>query len=198
MTTNKKSRWSLLFAACRMWRSRGRALAAARSSGSGIAAGQWTSRFLVPCLIVCTVLLGGCSSGPAWVNHAFGFDVGIDSPGYEVLAYRYGQGKFHTTSSDNAIRRFGRSHQATGINGSMPLGDNLYVKWRNRVTDEVFEKSIELKPLLPKEMTRQRIHFVVAEAVLFVYLIDPAPRPADWPVVGPRKFQFEKVRQIHP
>ncbi len=80
----------------------------------------------------------------------------------------------------------------------MPLGDSLYVKWRNKATEQVFEKTVDLKPLLPRDMTNQRIHFVVAEGELFVYLIDPVPRPKDWPIVGPSKFQYEKVRQIHP
>ncbi len=144
------------------------------------------------------MLLGGCASRPALVNHAFAFNAGTDSPGYEILAYRYGQGKFHTTSSDSAIRQFGRSHQATGINGPMPLGDSMYVKWRNKTTEQVFEKSFRLKPLLPKDMTRKEIYFVVAEEDLFVYLVDPVPRPKEWPIVGPKKFQYEKVHQIHP
>ena len=143
-------------------------------------------------------MLTACASGPELVNHAFGFDAVTESPNYEVMAYRYGQGVFHTTSSNSAIRQFGRSPQATGINGPMPLGDSLYVKWRNKTTEQVFEKTVDLKPLLPRDMTHQRIHFVVAEGEVFVYLIDPIPRPKDWPVVGPSKFQYEKVRQIHP
>ena len=80
----------------------------------------------------------------------------------------------------------------------MPLGDTLYVKWRTRSTNEVFEDLVNLKPLLPADMNRQRIYFVVQGKQLFVYRIEPIPRPADWPVVGPRKFQYEKAHQIYP
>lgn len=149
-------------------------------------------------LSLCLAVLSACASGPEVVDHAFGFSTGTDSPNYEVIAYRYGKGTFHTTSSDSAVRQFGKSPQGTGINGPMPLGDSLYVKWRNKITDQVFEKTVDLKPLLPRDMTRQRIHFVVAENELFIYLIDPVPRPKDWPAVGPSKFQYEKIRQIHP
>ena len=53
--------------------------------------------------------LGACAIGPKLVNHAFGFNVEQDSPGHEVLAYRYGAGVVPTTSSDTSIRQFGRS-----------------------------------------------------------------------------------------
>ena len=80
----------------------------------------------------------------------------------------------------------------------MPLGENLYVKWRNKATGQMFEKTVDLKPLLPRAMTRQEIYFVVAEGDVYVFLVDPVPRPKDWPIVGPSKFQYEKVHQIHP
>ncbi len=162
------------------------------------AAARWFGHFAVLCLITFAMLLGGCVSGPALVNHAFAFNAPTDSPGYEILAYRYGDGRGVARSSDVPIRQFGRSNQWTGINGPMPLGDNLYVKWRNKSTDQIFEKTIDLRPLLPKGMTRKEVYFVVAEGDVFVYLVDPLPRPKDWPVVGPKKFQYEKVRQIHP
>jgi hypothetical protein len=155
-------------------------------------------RFAIKCLLTCSVLLAACANTPAVVDHAFSFDVIVDSPGYEVISYRYGEGRFHTTSSDSAIRQFGRSHQATGINGPMPLGDSLYVKWRKNSTGQTYEKTIDLKSRLPTHMTNQRIHFVVSEGEIYVYLIDPLPRPPDWPSAGPKKFQYEKVRQIHP
>ena len=81
----------------------------------------------------------------------------------------------------------------------MPLGDALYVKWRNKTTDQVFEKSFSLKPLLPKDMTRKEIYFVVSEGEVFVYLKDftRSAKPSD-PVVGPLKVQLFVTRQIHP
>ena len=70
----------------------------------------------------------------------------------------------------------------------MPLGETLYVKWRNKNTNEVFEDTVNFKPLLPADMNRQRIYFVVQGGQRFIYWIEPLPRPAEWPVVGPRKF----------
>jgi hypothetical protein len=155
-------------------------------------------RLLLACCMLGALFSGACASGPAVVDHAFGFDARVDSPGIEILNFRYGASGMPGTSGDVGIRQFGRSPQVTGINGPMPLGDTLTVKWRIKATGQEFEDTVNLKPRLPSDMANQRIHFSVKESQLFVYVIDPVPRPADWPVVGPRKFQYEKVRQIYP
>lgn len=144
-------------------------------------------------------MLSACAGGTELVDHAFSFNVDQDSQNYEVLAYRYGNGLMNATSSDSSIKQFGKSRQGTNVNGPMPLGDSLYVKWRNKTTDQVFEKTVELKPLLPKDMTRQRIHFVVAEGELYVYLKDlnRYANPSD-PIVGPFKVQLFVTHQIYP
>ncbi|MDO9437981.1 hypothetical protein [Hydrogenophaga sp.] len=149
-------------------------------------------------LMLFALMISGCATGPKVVSHAFGFNTPQDSPQYEVLAYKYGDGKVVTTSSDSAIRQFGVSKQGTNVSGPMPLGDALTVKWRDKTSDKTYEDKVDLRPLLPRDMTKQRIHFVVDGAQLFVYLIDPVPRPKDWPVVGPKKFRNEKSRQIYP
>ena len=136
-------------------------------------------------------------TGPKLIDHTFGFDARVDSRDVDILAFKYGVGGTPQTQApfwkDEKDPR-----QGTNTNGPMPLGDTLYVKWRTRSTNEVFEDLVNLKPLLPADMNRQRIYFVVQGKQLFVYRIEPIPRPADWPVVGPRKFQYEKAHQIYP
>lgn len=149
-------------------------------------------------LLGLTAVLSACAMGPRYVFHAFGFDAVNESKGFEVLAYSYSRDGRAIVSSNTAIRQFGKAHQGTGINGSMPLGDTLYVKWRQKPDGPAYEDTVDLRPLLPRDMHRHDIHFMVDGPQLYVYLIDPAPRPADWPVVGPRKFQNEKIRQIYP
>lgn len=146
-------------------------------------------------LIICLALLfTGCASGPKVVDHAFGFDARVDSPNMLVLDFRYGE----FAQNRNMFRGELPTPQNTNNNGPMPLGDTLYVKWRNKLTAQEFEDTVNLKPLLPLSMERKRIYFVVQGPQLYIYLIDPVPRPADWPQIGPRKFQYEKVRQIYP
>jgi len=149
-------------------------------------------------LLGMVIALGACATSPRYVFHAFGFDAVNESKGFEVLAYSYSREGRAIVSSDTAIRQFGKAHQGTGINGPMPVGDTLYVKWRQKSDGQVYEDKVDLRPLLPRGMHLHEIHFVVDGSQLYVYLIDSAPRPPDWPVVGPRKFQHEKISQIYP
>ncbi len=152
-------------------------------------------------LLLFAVFLTACAAqqptGPTLVNHSFGFDARMDSKDIEVLAYRYGIGNTPQTREpfwrDQVV-----SSQFTNTNGVMPLGDTQFVKWRTRSTGEVFEDLVNLKALLPADMNNQRIYFVVQEKRLFIYRIEQVPRPQDWPIVGPRKFQYEKAHQIYP
>ncbi len=133
------------------------------------------------------------------MNHAFGFNAQKDSPRYEVLAYKYGDGEAEGTSSDVSIGQLGSNKQGTNANGSMPLGDKLYVKWREKATGQTYEDMVELRPLLPQDMTSQRIHFVVDGPQLYVYLKDMKryPDPED-PISGPYEPQIYLTRQIYP
>ena len=64
--------------------------------------GRWLYGAL---LLFIAVALSACAAGPKLLNHAFGFDARIDSPRFEVLAYRYADGDVVARSSDSAIRR---------------------------------------------------------------------------------------------
>jgi hypothetical protein len=158
-------------------------------------------KFLKRFLLLLAVLLVACAAqqpvGPRLVDHAFSFDARVDSKDTEILAFKYGMGGTPQTQAP-FWKDEKNARQGTNINGVMPLGDTLYVKWRNQSSNEIFEDLVNLKPLLPSDMSRQRIHFVVQGAQLFVYQIEPVPRPPDWPIIGPRKFQYEKVNQIYP
>ncbi|WP_144289936.1 hypothetical protein [Ideonella sp. A 288] len=149
--------------------------------------------------IAAALAMPGCALGPRMVDHAFGFDALADSPQVEILHYRYGSTNAAFVSADTAIRQFGKSMQATNINGPIPLGDTLYVKWRLKATGQTFEETVDLKSVLPREMERQRVYFVVQADHLFVYLTDlTKPRPDSAPIVGPFRVQSYVTRQIHP
>jgi hypothetical protein len=159
------------------------------------------NRFLKISVLLLAVLLSACAiqqpGQPKIVDHAFGFDARVDSKDTEILAFKYGIGG--TPQTQAPYWKDENNHrQSTNTNGPIPLGETLYVKWRIKSTNEVFEDLVDLKTLLPADMHRQRIYFVVQGRQLFVYRIEPEPRPSDWPIVGPRKFQYEKTHQIYP
>lgn len=153
--------------------------------------GQWL-RFsgrgtLVACMFA---TLTACASG--LVNHAFSFDVIADSPGIQVLDYRYGDSSISATRADTS-RPWPNGYGGTNVNGDMLRGDTLYVKWRIKSSGKVYEDTVDLKSLLPRDISKHRIHFIVKGDQLFVYLITPERRPPEMPPNGPREYQYLKV-----
>lgn len=158
---------------------------------------SFTRRAWIALWLAGALAMPGCALGPRMVDHAFGFDARMDSPGVEILAFRYGAGDYLATHGE-VTAQYGLPRQGANINGPMRLGDTLHVRWRLKATGQQFEETVDLKAVLQREMKRQHIRFVAQDWTLFVYLIDPVPRPADWPVIGPRKYQYEQVTKIHP
>ncbi|MGH8847465.1 MAG: hypothetical protein ACREXQ_09545, partial [Polaromonas sp.] len=102
-------------------------------------------------------LLAACStpqvlSGRAY--HSFEFDASRESGGIEVLFYRYGSANEHGLRTTQADAREGTSRQGIGITGDLPVGDELYVKWRDKATGTVYEDTVDLKSRLPFSMDR--------------------------------------------
>ena len=167
-----------------------------------------------PALLALTVLITGCATptgaafngeetvsagGPVLIDHAFGFDARVDSPNVLILNYRYGTSKMPFTSGDSDIKEFGKSAQAGSIDGGMPIGDTLYVKWQLKETGEVLEDTVDLKPLLPRSMHRKRIYFAAQGKQLHVFLTDlTTPKPSGTPIVGPFRVQPHLTVQIYP
>jgi len=117
--------------------------------------------------------LSACASEPRQVDHAFEFNASSDSPGVEVLNYRYGNSNLPGTRIPPALLREGGISGGTGINGPMPRGDSLYVKWRIKATGVVYEDTVDLKNRLPEYITRHRVYFIIKGPQLYVYLISP-------------------------
>lgn len=129
-------------------------------------------RILVAASVV--ILLAACASGPRVANHSFEFDARWDSPGIEILDYRYG------TSNIPGVRGCPKqyspcptSRQSAGTSGEMVVGDELYVKWRIKSTGEVYEDLVDLRSRLPENMQNQSIRFIVSGPQLFVFVISP-------------------------
>ncbi len=152
------------------------------------------------------LILAGCSShqftakavaSPALVNHSFSFDAPNDSRDQEILAFQYGLGTTPQTKNpfwpdQRDVRQF------TNVSAFMPVGDSLYVRWVSKATGRIYEDLVDLRALLLGSMENRRLHFVVSEGQLLVFLIYPDPRPLGWPERGPRKYRLQKIDQIYP
>jgi len=119
---------------------------------------------------------------PKLVWHEFSFDGWYDNKWAEkvdLLAYSYGDQ--YRMVRDEVKPPKERLGQSAGVNGPMPVGEFLYVKWRIKTTGEVLEDRVDLRPLLPKDMTDYVLTFVPDERQLYVYLVTPTARKATWP-----------------
>jgi hypothetical protein len=153
------------------------------------------------------VLLTGCASGPKLVPHAFSFnglnDQWADS--VDLLAYAYGDG-YHMVREDldqpSSSLYAGKTSlpPGTGVNGPMPVGEFLLVKWRVKTTGEVVEERVDLRDRLPRDMTDHELTFVIDGRQLYLYLVTPVTqRP--WGKAATHKTwksAFGHTREIYP
>lgn len=150
--------------------------------------------YAAPFLLVFALI--GCaasSAGARLIDHGFAFDARLDSPDVTVLNYSYSA----RAAPEWALKE-GRSPQFDNANLAMPVGWEIYVKWRINDTGEVLEQTVDLRNRLPGDMTNHKIYFVIKQRELFVYVITPELRKSDHPIVGPNMFRYYKVMQIHP
>jgi hypothetical protein len=143
--------------------------------------------------LLCTWTVVGCALPPKIEAHGFYYDALNESKDVEILEYKYGDSwiKGPTRGSETNVR--------TNIVGYIPVGDYLYVKWKIKANGEVLEKKVDLRAILPENMERQIVRFVVKEKILYIFLEHLGNlRPADSPIVGPFTFQFYVTRQIYP
>lgn len=141
-------------------------------------------------LFLVLTLLAGCAVGV--VRHGFSFDAS-EEPGIELLDYRYGDSRQPSARADRTQLRDGKVRQAASMAGDILRPDSLYVRWRVQSTGIVYEDTVDLARLLPRDITDHRIHFTVKGEQLFVYLATPQPRALNEPAIGPRRFQYQKV-----
>ena len=149
-------------------------------------------------LTLCAALLlalaqVGCATGytGSVVSHGFEFNAWRDSPDIEIIAYRYGSpvdtigGRIVRTAQDT---KDGKEHQSTTIvSAAMPVGKELYVKWRIKATGQVLEETANLEAAWKRSMERWVLYFWVNQDKLQVYVMSQDQR--DY-------FTFEQGQQI--
>jgi hypothetical protein len=127
------------------------------------------------------------------VDHSFEFNVDTDSPGIELLDYEYSTRK---PTRDQLLGEGGNSvKQTLGTTGFFPRGDFVNMKWRIRVTGDVFEDRVDLRQWLPTEIRGQRIYCVIDRKQLYVLLM-----PLDYfrEKVTTEELEFAKAQATTP
>lgn len=155
------------------------------------------------CLFVSIVLLNlsACATGATMDKnafHSFSFDTRHDSPDIEVIDYQYGSSRETATRPERERVAMGQTFPYGGTNGFIPRGEFLYVKWRVKGSEQVFEDKVDLASRLPADIEGLRIHFVIMGSQLYVYLIWPIGK-GPYLVKGPVKYyELQKQVQIYP
>jgi len=144
------------------------------------------------------IIVASCASEPQIVDHSFGFDALVDSPGIRILDYRYGDSNAAGARNPDFLVKEGRSLQRISVSGPMKRGDSLYVKWQILADGSVHQDTVDLSKRLPSDLTDWKVYFVVNGPQLYVYLVSRAPRPGDFPPNGPRTYRDRKVLTVYP
>lgn len=143
---------------------------------------------------------------PRWAFHGLSYNQAADMPQVEILDCLYGNGLgAHTQREIDEGRA--RRGECGNIFGSGPIGDFLYVRWRDKATSQEYEDRVDLKSRLPssKEMHGQTIYFLIDDNQLYVYLIPDR----DWDTKrnhlppgksanGPDGYDFLDVKTLYP
>ena len=144
-------------------------------------------------------VLAGCATGPKLVPHAFNFNGWSDGWAQSAVLLEYSYG-------DQYPMVRGRSTDGSsigvqwGVNGPMPVGEFLYVKWRLKATNEVLEQRVDLSERLPRDMTDHELTFVIDERQLYVYVVTPLRKKsyAEPPVSRTWRSRFAHAYEIYP
>ena len=129
-------------------------------------------------LLVLTAMLWGCA-GTALQrpDHSFSYDGVFDGWAKQVdlLEYRYGS---KTKTIGEAVKPGSSSvGYRNPVVDAMPRAEFLYVKWRIKASGEVREDRVDLRPLLPQDMDRHTVTFVIDGRQLYVYLVTGTLKP---------------------
>lgn len=161
--------------------------------------GVWRRVISTIVFLFAIALLSACASGPRLVAHAFSFDGWFDGWEKQADLLEYSYGDQYKMVRDKVAPDRTRLRPQAGVNGSMPVGDFLYVKWRVKETGEVLEDRVELNDKLPRDMSGHRLTFVIDGKQLYVYLVTPTPKNEyAEPLLKTTKSRYHVTYEIYP
>lgn len=156
-------------------------------------------RFWLASVLVIAMLLVACASGPQLVWHKFAFDGWSDGWVNQIDLLEYSYGDQYKMVQDKLRAGQERLGYTTNINGPMPVGEFLYVKWRVKGATEVLEEKVDLRDKLPRDMSGHGLTFVIEGKQLYVYLITPKPKNEyAEPLLKTTRSRYSVTYEIHP
>ncbi|MBO9648663.1 MAG: hypothetical protein J7605_09135 [Variovorax sp.] len=159
---------------------------------------------ICPLILICFALAGCAgmtSAAPKVAFHSFSFNGKAYADKWattvDLLEYSYGdQYRMVRGKVEPPRERLGPQSRVSGF---MPVGEFLYVKWRIKATGEVVDDWVDLRPLLPKDMTKHELIFFIEDRQLYLYLVTPTPKGVkDPPILKTYLSMFTVTYEIHP
>ena len=102
----------------------------------------------------------------------------------------------------------GEAFGSEGVSGFIPVGEFLYVKWRIKGSDKIYEDRVDLTQRLPENMDHLEIHFTIRGPQLYIFVTWPwdqqpykeEPYANEYLPVpgGVKRFRGHKQVQIYP
>ena len=148
--------------------------------------------------------LSACASNSATANcsdnnrvsQAFSFDAPFESPDITLIDYFYGTPNCPSMHNTEGVMRL----QSENTFGPIRRAQKLYVQWQIKSTGQILEDTVDLRQRLPKDMTKHRLHFIVRNTQLFVFVVTPEFRHKDLPPDdGPEVYsRLRKTLTIYP
>lgn len=148
----------------------------------------------------------GCGDQRRFAFHGLAYNQAVDMPDVDIIDCTYGDGLGAHTQHEVDTGQAKRG-ECGNMSGDMPIGDFLYVKWRDKATQKVYEDRVDLKKRLPsaKEMHGTTVYFLIDENQLYVYLIPDSDiegkrnhRPDNKPANGPAGWDYLDVKTLFP
>ena len=156
-----------------------------------------TQRFLIAAILL--FALGACAAQHPKPWHSFSINGWFDgwAPKINLLEYQYGD-KYkmvHRVVGPGA-KTLGYS---VAINGPMPVGDFIYVKWQIKDTGEIVEDKVDLRARLPESMEGYRLTFTIEGRQLRLFLVTPIPKnEGDPPLLSTTESRYHLTYEIYP
>lgn len=156
-------------------------------------------RLWLAAIALVLLTLTACATGPKLTFHAFTFDGGFDKWAAEVDLLEYSYGDQYPVVRRKASADQGTLGYSTNVNGPMPVGDFLYVRWRIKSTKEIVEDKVDLRNLLPGQMSEHKVTFVIDGKQLYVYLVTPKVKKVNTPpILKTYLSKFTESYEIYP
>ena len=163
--------------------------------------------WLMACLLgVVMSTQSACGNEQRFAFHGLSYNQAVDMPQVDILDCLYGDGLgAHTQKEVDAGQA--RRGECGNMFGDMPVGDFLYVKWRDKATGKEYEDKVDLRKRLPsaKEMYGTRVYFLIDENQLYVYLIPSRDwdskrnhLPPGQTANGPDIYRYLDVKTLYP